>query len=485
VFAVANVAAVLPANSFAQTASQSTASAVKGIEGIWLGKLEIPTGSLRIVINVSKRPDGAFLSTLDSPDQGAKGIPVAKTTYADGLFKMDASVLHASFEGKLSTDGQKIVGTFKQGGELPLTLVRVTKAPDPVVRKRPQTPQRPYPYLEREVVYENKSAGIKLAGTLTLPKTGGPFPAVLLITGSGAQDRDEALLGHRPFLILSDYLTRRGIAVLRVDDRSVGGSGGNIATSTTNDFVGDVLAGVAFLKEQKEIDPKRIGLCGHSEGGVIAPMAASRYKDVAFIVMMAGTGVPGDEIIYKQSYLIAKAAGAPESALKQNEEAQHQAFAILEQEKDPAVIEKRLKALRDEAIAKLPEDQKKAAESQEAAFKAQMSSYQSPWFRYFLSLDPRVALRQVHCPTLVLNGEKDMQVDPTQNVPEVEKALKEAGNKDVLVRILPGLNHLFQNCTTGSPNEYESIEETMSPAALKVIGDWIEQHTKSATNSTR
>ena len=240
-----------------------------------------------------------------------------------------------------------------------------------------------------------------------------------------------------------------------------------------------------FVKEQKEIDPKRIGLCGHSEGGLIAPMAASRSKDVAFIVMMAGPGVPGDGIIYKQSYIIAKAAGTPEAVLKQTEEAQHQVFAILEQEKDPAAIEKRMRALRDEAIAKLPGDKKKAAESTEAAFKAQLSSYLSPWFRYFLSLDPRVALKQVHCPTLVLNGERDMQVDPTQNVPEVEKALKESANKDVTVKILPGLNHLFQNCTTGSPTEYESIEETISPAALKSIGDWIEQHTKPAANSAR
>lgn len=466
-------------------ASRIALQAVKGIEGIWEGKLEIPTGSLRVIFNVKKNADGTLASTADSPDQGAKGIPIARTTFADGVLKIDATVLNASFEGKLSEDGSKIVGTFKQGASLPLILTRVAKAPEVVIRRRPQTPTRPYPYREREVSYENRLGGVKLAGTLTLPNRGGPNPVVLLITGSGAQDRNETLLGHQPFLVLSDYLTRRGIAVLRVDDRGVGGSTGSVYKSTTQDFAGDVLAGVAFLKQQKEIDPKRIGHCGHSEGGVIAPMVAARSKDVAFIIMMAGTGVTGDEIIYRQAGLIARAGGAPEALLKQIEDGQRKAFAIVEQEKDPAVAEKRLRALRDKAIARLPEEQRKSSAGQDTVFKAQVDAYLAPWFRYFLTLDPRIALRQVHCPVLVLNGEKDMQVDPKQNVPEVEKALKEAGNRDVTVRISPSLNHLFQTSTTGSPSEYEKIEETISPSALKLIGDWIEQHAKTVTTAPR
>jgi pimeloyl-ACP methyl ester carboxylesterase len=244
--------------------------------------------------------------------------------------------------------------------------------------------------------------------------------------------------------------------------------------------VGDVLAGVAFLKGQAGIDPRRIGLCGHSEGGVIAPMAAARSKDVAFIVMMAGTGVPGDEIIIRQGYLIGKAQGANEAALKRQTENQRTAFAIVKKEKDPAEIKRQLTALRDEEIARLPADQQKAAVGQEAAFKASLASLESRWFQYFLSLDPREALRKVRCPVLIVNGEKDLQVEPAQNVGEIEKALKQAGNKDVTVHILPGMNHLFQTCTTGSPTEYSTIEETMSPTALQTIGDWIAGHTKPA-----
>lgn len=483
---LAVMAAGRSADGLTEPASQAQTMAVPSIEGIWQGKLDIPGGALRVVFFVKKNADGSYGSTLDSPDQGAKGIAVAKTELAGRTFRVDIAVVGASFEGMVAEDGKSIAGTFKQGGaSLPLTIVRTDKAPEVVIPKRPQTPKRPFPYAEREVSYENKAGGVKLAGTLTLPRTGGPFPAVLLITGSGPQDRDESLLGHRPFLILSDYLTRRGIAVLRVDDRGVGGSTGSTSRSTTEDFVGDVLAGVAFLKTQKGIDSRRVGLCGHSEGGVIGPMAAGRSKDVAFIVMMAGTGVPGDEIIYRQAYLIGKAQGATEAILKRQDENQRLAFAVVKKEKDPAEIKRILTALREKEIAKLPEDQRKAAVGQEAAFKASLASFESPWFRYFLSLDPRKALRKVGCPVLIVNGEKDLQVDPAQNVGEIRKALKQAGNRDVTVRILPGLNHLFQTCTTGSPTEYANIEETVSPVALKTIGDWIVSHTKPAASSSR
>src|SRR5712691_5734789 len=238
--------------------------------------------------------------------------------------------LSGAYEGQLAAGGAQIAGEWKQNGaSLPLTLTRAGKLP---VLRRPQEPKKPYPYREEEVAYDNKQGHSHLVGTLTLPRSGGPFPAALLITGSGQQDRDEALMGHRPFLVLADYLTRRGIAVLRVDDRGVGGSTGEVARATTEDFAGDVLAGVAYLKTRKEIDPKRIGLIGHSEGGVIAPLCAARSRDVAFMVMLAGTGLPGEEILYRQGELILKAMGASPAVVTQQRMAQERLFAVLKRE---------------------------------------------------------------------------------------------------------------------------------------------------------
>ena len=266
-----------------------------------MGSLKVPNGlELRILFNISTKTDGSISATMDSLDQGAKGIPVETATYKNGSLKLEVKSIKGTFEGTLKADGKTIDGKWKQAGlDLPLVLNRIDKVPD---LHRKQDPVKPYPYVEEEVVYENKAAGVKLAGTLTLPRSDGQFPAVMLITGSGQQNRDEEIFGHRPFLVLSDYLTRQGIAVLRVDDRGIGGSTGNVSQATTEDFAGDVLSGIEYLKSRKEIDPTRIGLIGHSEGGIIAPIVAVRSPDVAFIVMMAGTGLTGEEILYLQSY---------------------------------------------------------------------------------------------------------------------------------------------------------------------------------------
>jgi uncharacterized protein len=336
---------------------------------------------------------------------------------------------------------------------------------------RPQEPKKPYPYDEEEVGYENKRDGVKLAGTLTLPRGKGPFPAVLLITGSGSQDRNESLLGHKPFLVLADYLTRQGIAVLRVDDRGVGGSSGSVPNSTTENFAADVMAGIEFLKTRKEIDPKQIGLIGHSEGGLIAPMVAAQNDDVAFIVLMAGTGLTGEETLYQQGALILKAGGASAEQLAKQRATQESMFKILKWEKDPLTIEKRL----HEALSSsLTEEEKKKAEQ---AIAAQIKLVNTPWFCYFLTLDPRPVLRKVKCPVLAINGENDLQVPANKNLREIEAALKAGGNKDLTIVRLPKLNHLFQTSETGSPNEYIKIEETIAPVALRTIGDWILKRT--------
>jgi len=280
------------------------------IEGIREGKLKVPGAELRIVFNISKNPDGILTATLDSPDQGATGIPVEEVVFKDNTLRLEVKSVGAVFEGKVSEDFLVIEGELKQsGGAFPLTVKRVDKA---VEILRPQEPKKPYPYIEEEVVYKNKEAEITLAGTLTLPPGKSSLPAVLLITGSGPQDRNETIYGHYPFMVLADYLTRQGIAVLRVDDRGVGESTGDFSLATSEDFASDVLAGIEYLKTRKEINPEQIGLIGHSEGGLIAPMVAIKSPDVAFIILMAGTGLTGEEILYLQGALISRAMGVSE-----------------------------------------------------------------------------------------------------------------------------------------------------------------------------
>src|SRR5271165_3678499 len=273
------------------------------IDGAWLGTLDLGSMKLRVVFHIVDTEDG-LTATMDSPDQGAKGIPTNSVTRDASSLKIEIKSIGGAFEGKIAADLSSIDGTFTQlGSAHPLALKRV-KDQSELELKRPQNPVKPYPYRDEDVSYDNKVQNVTMAATLTIPQGKGAFPAVVLITGSGPQDRDESLMGHKPFLVLSDYLTRHGIAVLRADDRGTAKSTGDFKTATTADFATDTEAGIAYLKTRSEVDPHKIGLIGHSEGGVIAPMIAARNKDVAFIVMMAGTGVPGDEVIVAQNEAI-------------------------------------------------------------------------------------------------------------------------------------------------------------------------------------
>lgn len=445
------------------------------LTGIWQGVLKVGGIELRLVIKVSKTAGDQYTATLDSPDQGAKDIPASLVSFINGDVKIEVKVILGAFTGKMSDDNT-ITGEWKQGGAaLPLIMKRVAKEPE--APRRPQEPQKPYPYRDEEVSYDNVKAGIKLAGTLTLPNSAGPFPAAILISGSGPQDRNEALLGHKPFLVLADYLTRQGIAVLRFDDRGAGKSTGEFAKATSADFATDVLAGVEYLKTRKEINPKQIGLIGHSEGGLIAPMVAAQSSEVAFIILMAGPGITGEEILYFQGALIARANGAMETAIAKNLALQKKMFAVLKAEKDDAAAERKLQPLWAQALAAMTDDEKKALEvtgaSPDSLFKIQAKQLLSPWFRYFLFYNPQSTLQKVKCPVLAINGEKDLQIPPKENLAAIEKALKAGGNKNFTAKELPGLNHLFQTAQTGAPAEYAKIEETISPAALQTMGDWI------------
>jgi pimeloyl-ACP methyl ester carboxylesterase len=341
---------------------------------------------------------------------------------------------------------------------------------DPV---RPQTPQPPFPYVSREVTYTNDADGTRLAGTLTVPEGAGPFPAALLITGSGPQNRDEEIFGHKPFWVIADHLSRNGIAVLRADDRGVGDSLGDMATATTEDFAGDALAGVRFLAAQRGIDAGAIGLIGHSEGGIIAPMVATRSDDVAFIVLLAGTGVPGVDLMVMQLEATQRSIGRSEENIARQAVVQRRLLERAAAGADLPEITETVAELTRIQVSTVPEAQRPTAEQLEPGIEAQAAQLMAPWFRFFLNFDPRSALRNVRVPTLAMNGSLDTQVPARVNLEEIESALEVAGNTDITVQELDGLNHLFQTAETGSPTEYATIEETFSPTALRLITDWI------------
>jgi uncharacterized protein len=404
-------------------------------------------------------------------------LPIDTITAEAGVVRFESRALSLSYEGKLKDDGSEIVGTLKQGpGTFPVTFKRTEKAP---TLGRPQDPKKPYPYAEEEVTYENTTDKVKLAGTLTLPPSKEPVPAVVLITGSGGQDRNETILGHRPFLVLADHLTRNGIAVLRVDDRGIGGSAPGSPNATSENYAEDVLAGVAFLKGRKEVNSRQIGLIGHSEGGMIAPIAAVRSKDVAFIVMMAGMGQTGTDAVLLQGDLLQKASGSDPEMIVMVRKAFEQIFAILKTEKDNTAAETKIRESVASQMATMTEAQKKAFAPVLGTINNQMKMYVSDWFRYFLLFDPAPTLAKVRVPVLALVGEKDLQVPPKENLALIEAALKKGGNKNYTIALMPGLNHLFQTAKTGLPGEYSTIEETISPTALQTISDWILKQTAS------
>jgi uncharacterized protein len=477
------VRATRPGLAAALQQKENGAVTQQGLAGNWLGTLEAGGAKLRLLLKIKVGADNSLQASLDSLDQGAMDLRVDSIVQTGQTIRAELKAIDAVFEGKLNPEGTEIAGSWKQGGgELPLTLRHVRELP---AQRRPQEPQKPYPYTEEEVVYENRQDKVKLAATLTVPAGKGPFPAVVLITGSGPEDRNEAVYGHRPFLVLADYLTRRGVAVLRADDRGVGGSSAPGAADTSENYATDALSGVEFLKTRKEINPRQIGLIGHSEGGLIAPLAAVRSKDVAFIVLIAGPGVPGDQLLEQQALLILKAQGAPDALAEDNRRLQQLMISILKAEKTNAAAESRLRAELPRVMAEIPEERRKALGITEEALVKQFKSMTNAWFRNFVTYDPRPVLKQVRCPVLAVIGSLDLQVPARQNLPAISEALKAGGNKDHTVLELAGLNHLLQTARTGSPLEYAQIEETMSPKALELIADWIIKHTTQQQPSAK
>ena len=432
--------------------------------GNWSGTIELPAMNVEMIFKISKDSTNHLISKLDVPVQGARDLPVSETTNKNDSLILKVVMINGTYSGALNAENQ-LVGEWRQNGvTLNLKLEKTDKITE---LKRPQTPQPPFPYHSEEVEYINPESGYKLAGTLTIPENARPCPAVILISGSGAQDRDETIFEHKPFQVIADYFTRNGIAVLRVDDRGVGGSEGNIRAATSEDFAGDVLAGIEFLKKMEEIDPLKIGLVGHSEGGIIAPIAANASPDVAFVVMMAGPGIIGKDILIEQSELLNRAAGMPESVVSQNLMIVKGIVDILLNETDSAKVLDRLQRTYSNGMYPMLDDEKKKIVD------TRIAAVNTPWFRFFLAYDPYPTLALVKCPLLALAGEKDLQVPPDANLKAIGDALTEGGNKNFKTIKLENLNHLFQHCEKGTVAEYAQIEETIDPKVLEIMKDWI------------
>jgi len=459
--------------ALALLAIPAAAGEAGGLAGVWEGTLDADGAALRVVFTVSAADGGAYSATLASPDQGAEGIQVREAVLDGRAVRFSVPVVLGQFDGELDDDGEHIAGVWTQAGrELPLALERT--AAGPVVVRPQDPPPMVSLYRSEMVTYQNAAAGITLGGTITTPNGDGPFPAVLLISGSGPQDRNETAYGHRPFLVLADNLTKRGIAVLRVDDRGVGMSQGNVAQSTSRDLADDVRAGVEFLRTRPEIDARRIGLLGHSEGGLIAPMVAAETEDVAFVVMLGPPGIVGEEVLYDQARRISEASGETPEGIERGRRLQEAVFEVLKSEPDNAAATERLRAVLKQGVAELPEAaQAELAESLDAFVDGQIRQVVTPWFRFFLAHDPAPALEKVRCPVLALFGGKDLQISPEANRAPLEAALARGGNADHTVRTSDGVNHMFQTATTGLPSEYPKIPETIAPEVLGLIGDWI------------
>jgi pimeloyl-ACP methyl ester carboxylesterase len=442
------------------------------ITGDWNGALSIQGQQLRLVIHVTRSGEG-YTATMDSPDQGATGIPVTTLTFQNPVFRFEVANLRVEYTGELK-DGI-IAGTFKQGGfSMPMDLSR--KAIEKKTVVRPQEPAKPYPYYAEEVTFENARDKITLAGTLTLPKKEGVFPVVVLISGSGPQNRDEELMGHKPFLVLADHLTRAGIAVLRFDDRGTAASKGNFSAATSADFASDVEAAVQYLQGRKEINQKKIGLVGHSEGGMIAPMVATKTNAVSFIVLLAGPGITGADIILTQQEKIGKASGTDSATLQTMKAFNRGMFDIITKSSNPDALQPQLTAYLQQKLKDMPQYVQSSGMAEEELVKTMAGQFTGTWMQYFLRHDPVPVLEKVKVPVLALNGEKDLQVLPKENLEAIRKAL--AKNKNATVKELPGLNHLFQEAQTGHPQEYAAIDQTFSPAALTEISNWILKQTK-------
>jgi len=443
---------------------------------VWKGRIETGATNLDFVLRI-RRVGAEYQATLDIPAQGAAGLALKNVVVDEKKLEcLLPAGAPAQFKLTISKDGKAAAGSMNQIGQnFPVTANLITEAEAADVGpRRPQTPKPPFPYKQEQVTFKNKSDDVTLAGTLTRPDRPGPHPVAILISGSGPQDRDETIFSHKPFLVIADHLTRKGIAVLRYDDRGVGESEAEppvLLESTTASFADDARAAVRFLRTRDDIDPDRVALIGHSEGGVIAPMIAAGDERIAGIVMLAGTGVPGRKVLAGQLERINLASGIARENIDRQLDAQARWMDLFISDGPKDQIRA---ALKDLVTAQLQTRGPNPAPAQiEAAVDQAMAAEGSDWMRFFIKYDPAEALRRVKCPVLVMAGGRDLQVIPKDNLPAIKKALEQGDNHFVTGKQFPHLNHLFQTCVSGAPAEYAMIEETFAPEALNTLTDWL------------
>jgi uncharacterized protein len=444
-----------------------TAGSVSKVEGTWQGAIETGNMRMRLQLHLSHDEKGQLTAAVDSLDQGIQGIPASHVTEQAGQVKFELPAFGAEYNGALNAAKNEIAGHWSQNGNLETLDFRRS---DKILElRRPQNPAQPYPYKVEEVSFAAGDGKLALAATLTLPQGAGPFPAALLVGGSGPNDRDETIAGHKPFLVLADFLTKRGIAVLRYDKRGIAKSTGNYADATMENFTQDAQAAFGYLKSRKEVDVKRLGIIGHSEGGILGALVATRSNDLNWMVLLATPATTGERTLLRQSELIARAGGLAEEQITRSLEFDRKAYRAVREEKDAAALERRLRTLVEQSGL--------GAAMPPAALQAQIRMMSSPWFREFLDYDPAPALEKLKCPVLALSGDRDLQVDSTENVPLLRKAYESSGNKDFMVVEIEGVNHLFQKAQSGSPALYGAIEETIAPEILTAVGNWVSKHT--------
>ena len=439
----------------------------QNITGTWHGLLDVGK-KLRLDIHITQEGT-SFSGKLDSPDQGTKDIPATKVEFSNGSLVFEVKNLGVTYSGLLKND--TVDGTFKQGS---FTTSLVLTREEVLVKKanRPQEPKAPFSYVETEVTFENSIEKFPLAGTLTLPKGDGPFPAVILVSGSGPQDRNEEILGHKPFWIIADYLTSQGFAVLRYDDRGTAQSKGDFASATSVELATDAESALDFMRNNPKIKKDKISIAGHSEGAMIAVILAAKRKDIHSIALLAGPGIQGGELLLLQQYLINKANGVPDKTNKAIQRFNGKIYKIVVNQSSitdsKPIIEKEIrKALKNTKDEDLPGNRSKEQLIQES-----LNTICNPWMFYFIKYNPKSDLEKVTCHVLALNGSKDLQVPPKENLGAMQKYIPKS-SKNLFFKELPNLNHLFQECETGNPQEYGAIEQTIQPEVLKILGNWL------------
>jgi pimeloyl-ACP methyl ester carboxylesterase len=448
----------------------------QNINGTWHGKMNVGN-EITMIFHIQQSAGGGLTVSLDVPEQNAKGILTSSKLVEDSLI-VEIEAIRGGFRGKLTNDST-ITGKWVQGLALPLTLKKTVRAAEAA---KPQTPQPPYPYVSEDVVYHNADKSIQYGATLTIPRGNGPFPAVLLLTGSGQQNRDEEIMGHKPFAVWADHLTKMGFVVLRADDRGVGQTNGNVLDATSHDFAEDAKVHLDYLKKRKETDTKRIGIIGHSEGGMIAEMIGAERKDLYFIVLLAAPGIPVIDLMTEQNEAVLSSLGLNKEHVAAYAQLYRGMMLAVTQAPDKGEANKRALAILDKWMEHTPSEVVKATTGIPSVSKEKFAegfvNAAIPWMKFFIQYDPTPDLKKIRSKVLALNGDRDIQVLSKSNLAGIEASLKKGKAKSFQIVELRGLNHLFQECSKCTVQEYGSLEQTLSPLVLKAVGDWLEKEVR-------